>query len=148
MDVFQSRRTFLGSLSGSGSHLWLVLTDPDDVGHVIAVMAVSSKSHTDKTLSLVVGDHPWIRRETNIDYGAARSFPVAKLLAANERGQLTLEADMSPDLLERVQQGLLASSRTIHAVKDEFRARMNLAVTPTPPTPPNGPPSVAPSRRP
>ena len=57
--------------------------------------------------------------------------------ALKNRG-LSLEADLSVTLLERVRNGLLESSRTIHVVKDECRTRLGLPI-PDPAQPPSGP---------
>ena len=45
-----------------GEHLVFVLTDPDPVTNLVVVVTlVSEKSHTDKTVCLGPGDHPFIR---------------------------------------------------------------------------------------
>ncbi len=125
MDFFCAGRAFLlaGGLVGA-PHLWFVLTDPDPVSHqVVIVMLVSAKAHTDKTVVLRAGDHPWVRHESNVDFGSARPIPVSKLMDANSSNRLVLQDDMSKELLAVVRAGLLASSRTIHAVKDDCKTK-------------------------
>lgn len=126
-DIFCAGRAFLlvGGPVGK-AHLWFLLTDPDTTGRVLQAMLVSSQPHTDKTVVIIQGDHPWVRHESNIDFGGARFFPVSKLASANAQGRLRLEADMTPELLARVQTGLLASSRTIHEIKDACKVIFNL----------------------
>jgi hypothetical protein len=124
VEIFCAGRAFL--LSGgqvSAPHLWFVLTDADASGKVITVMLRSAKPYTDKTVVLNVGDHPWIRHESNIDYGTARPVPKTKLIDANNGSRLVIQADMSKELLQKVRDGLLKSSHTIHAVRDECKAR-------------------------
>lgn len=122
--MFGAGRSFLlvGGEIGK-PHLWFVLTDPDPVTkQVVRVMMVSAQPHTDNTVVIVVGDHPWVEWESNVDYGTARFVPVSKLEAAVAQGRLRLKEDMSAELLGRVRAGLLVSSRTIHAIKDQCRS--------------------------
>lgn len=50
-------------------HLWLILTDPDpESGKVITVMVVSPKKHTDPTVLLVSGEHPFLKHDSHVDY--------------------------------------------------------------------------------
>ena len=81
MSFIRAGRSF--TVPGPGpnqAHLWIVLTDPDPSDDkVVAVMVVSEKPHTDKTITLNVGDHPFFQRASNIDYGSAKHFPRVKL---------------------------------------------------------------------
>ena len=105
-----------------GTHLWFVLTDPDaDSGLVILVALVTERGHTDRTLRLDVGDHPFIVRMSNVDFGTAKFAPAARLDSHLGRGVAELDADMSSSLLERVREGLVRSSRTPNQVADAFR---------------------------
>lgn len=88
-------------------HLVLVLTDPAGPSDIVVVTAVvSEKPFTDKTVTLNVGDHPFIRRPSNVDYGWSRFLPAMKLL----RGKP--QEDLNDEVLARVRDGLLASSHT------------------------------------
>lgn len=123
MNLFCAGRAVLlvGGAVGK-PHLWFVLTDPDpSTDQVLWVMMVSAKPHTDDTVVIVAGDHPFVQWESNVDYGSARFVPVSKLASASAQGRLRLQQDMSPGLLARVRAGLLASSRTIHEIKDRCR---------------------------
>jgi hypothetical protein len=96
-----------------GTHLWFVLTDPDpDRDWMVLVMLVSERPHTDRTLRLVVGDHPFVRHPSSVDFGTATYAPAGKLEDALSSGRATLAEDMSADLLARVRAGLLTSART------------------------------------
>ena len=67
-------------------HLWVILTDPDSTvadGKIVAVCFVSVRPHTDPTTVLQVGDHPFVRHPTHIDYGSAKLLRVETL----EHGQ-------------------------------------------------------------
>jgi len=88
-------------------HLVLVLTDPAGPSDIVVVTAVvSEKPFTDKTVTLNVGDHPFIRWPSNVDYGWSRFLPTKKL----RRG--TPQEALRDEILARVRAGLLASSHT------------------------------------
>jgi hypothetical protein len=84
-------------------------------------MLVSEKPHTERTVSLEPGDHPFVQRTSNVDFGTARYIPVSKLEDALRSGEAALKEDMSMNLLLRVQHGLLASTHTPHDVVESCR---------------------------
>lgn len=105
-----------------GTHLWFVLTDPAPDRHaIVVVMLVTVKPHTDRTLHLEVGDHPFVRHTSAVDFGTATYAPAARLQNALASGRATLADDMSADLLARVRAGLLASARTPDDVAEYCR---------------------------
>ena|SRR2546426_3108540 len=105
-------------------HLWLILTDPDpETDQVVAVMVVSRRPHTDKTLTLLPGDHPFIAHESSVDYGGVKRLQTARLKAALKNGRGEVKEDVNKDLLRRVRAGLLASSRTPHHMVDYCKTR-------------------------
>jgi hypothetical protein len=114
------------------AHLWIVLTDPDPSDDkVVAVMVVSEKPHTDKTITLNVGDHPFFQRASNIDYGSAKHFPRVKLEnQVNGRGKL--RQDVSPALLEKARAGIFRSSRCPNYIKEYFETRFDTTGQPIP----------------
>ena len=112
MLVIAAGRTLLLRDRRMGTHLWVVLTDPDPMLKVVIVALVSARAHTDKTVQLNVGDHPFVRRSTNVDFSTATYAPVSKLSTGLATGRATLDSDMSPAALAAIQQGLLVSSRT------------------------------------
>jgi hypothetical protein len=67
-------------------HLWIVLTNPRKVSYpepkgemeVVALVNLTSNP-TDKTTTLSVGDHPFIRKTTYVNYAFARILPVKTL---------------------------------------------------------------------
>ncbi len=105
-------------------HLWIVLTNPDPVTKkALVVMVVSEKSTTDKTVTLRAGDHPFIRHNSNIDYGGARLFDVERLEEQIVSEDHALQQDLSETLFESVRKGIFESSRTINWIKDYCRTR-------------------------
>lgn len=124
MRLLRAGRALLVRDAAMGTHLWFVVTDPDPHAMVL-VMLVSLKPHTDRTLVLDQGDHPFVDHPSSVDFGTARYFPAAKLEAALASGRANLHSDMSPALLERVRTGLLASARTPNEIADYCRAKFS-----------------------
>jgi len=85
------------------------------------VALVTERSHTKNAVRLAVGDHPFVRHASTIDFGTARFAPAKRLSERLGHGKATHDADMSADLLSRVCQGLLASSHTINEVASYCR---------------------------
>lgn len=84
-------------------------------------MLVSAKPHTDKTVTIQKGEHPFVVHDSNVDYGTAGLFLVRKIETSLANGSYKLHADMSDALLKKVQTGLLQSPRTIHAIANYCR---------------------------
>jgi hypothetical protein len=106
-----------------GAHLFIVLTEPDSMsGRVVVVPIVTERAHTDKTVRLDHGDHPFIKHPSNVDFGAARYAFVAKLAEAIARGEASLDDDVAETLLMRMQRGLLESSHTINEIAAYVRS--------------------------
>lgn len=105
-------------------HLWLVLTEPDGQSPKVVAAAVRTlRPYSDRTVVLQVGDHPFIKHDSTVDYGSARYFRVDKIVAAMKRGTCHLRSDLAPAVLGRVQRGLLESPHTIHEIKRYCRQR-------------------------
>ena len=106
------------------THLWLILTDPDpETDQVVAAMVVSRRAHTDRTVTLVAGDHSFITHESSVDYGGVKRLQIARLKAALKSGRCELTEDMKEGLLQRVRAGLFASPRTPHHMIDYCKER-------------------------
>jgi hypothetical protein len=147
VSFIRAGRTF--TMPGPGknqTHLWMVLTDPDALtDKVIAVMVVSEKPHTDKTMMLNVGDHPFIQHPSNIDYGTADLVHRGKLEGlVNSAGKV--RQNLSPKMLEAARAGIFGSSRCRNYVKEYFSTRFDtngrpIITQPGPPAP--SPPDTA-----
>ena len=100
-----------------GTHLWFILTNPDPTnGKVVMVALVSEKAHTERTVRLHIGDHPFVKHASSIDFGSARYAPAERLADGIASGQASLDVDMTAELLKRVREGLIASSHTINEI--------------------------------
>ncbi len=68
MDIYAGRTIYLRIPPHNKTHLWPVLTNVDKGNKFIAVMVRTKQSHTDKTVILKLGDHPFIKHESSADY--------------------------------------------------------------------------------
>ena len=94
------------------AHLWFVISESNpESGLVVIVPLVTERPHTDRTVVLEQGDHPFIKHRSNIDYGATKFCRSTKLAAAVSAGRCQLLEDLSRDLLDRVRAGACASAR-------------------------------------
>jgi len=126
VDVIGAGRTLylLAGPPHPPQHLWVVLTDPDPkTNHVVIVMIVTSRDHTDKTVTLTAGSHPFIICESNVDYRTATLALPKKLDAAIAKGRCRLEADLSSALLASIRAGLRVSARTPNYIVDHCTSR-------------------------
>jgi len=117
-------RTFLlsGGRFGANQHLWIILTDPDrKARQVVAAMIVTSRQHTDKTVTLKRGEHPFIEHDSNVDFGGAVLVRVESFYQAMHDGQCHIHQDVSAAVLETVRRGLLTSQETVHFISEYCR---------------------------
>lgn len=119
VDVLYPGTAFYWKKSASErSHLFFILTEPDELDQILVVVAVHVTGKTDRglgadpTVILDVGDHPFITKPSVIAYKKADFFAVEKLLRyINE--EKSLEVDELDDFLfRRIQKGLLESEQT------------------------------------
>jgi hypothetical protein len=101
-------------------HLWILITDPNpDTGEAVMVNVTTKQSYSDTTVTLKVGDHPYIRHDSTIFYADARTIKVAEAEKAITSGQkfITQHATCTPELLKRVQEGLHQSKFTPNKIR-------------------------------
>lgn len=105
-------------------HLWLILTDPEgDPPRVVAVMLRTKKAYTDDTLILVPGDHPFLDRESCVQYSSVEFMRVDEIVKWSGRPGCGIHPDMSADLLARVRAGLLKSPYAVLRIQEYCRER-------------------------
>ena len=103
-------------------HLWILVTDPVGEPPQTIIVAVSTKRfYKDNTIVLSPSDHSWVRHESVISYDHALIPEVRHLNEAVRRRIGELRKPCTPDLLRRVQDGLLSSPRTPKRVKKFYQ---------------------------
>ena len=105
-------------------HLWIVLTDPDPQSNqAVCVNVTTRQSHSETTVVLQPGDHPFIRHESVVHYADADFLNmemIDRVLSTTTKQRFVCQphARCSPELLKRIQNGLLASKLAKRKIKD------------------------------
>ena len=98
--------------SGVTPHLWIICTEPT-VDHLCIVVSVTTLRHNkDQTVTLYVGDHPFIRHPSIVFYADARIVDVRRLRSDLSSRLVEDREPCSSGLLKLVQQGIMASPFT------------------------------------
>jgi len=106
-------------------HLWVVLTSPQgDTAKSVMVNLTSKSSHSDRTVVLHKGDHPFIEHATVVNYRAARFVNVDEVKKQIRNNMLTADYPFEPDVLKRIQDGILRSPWTRLRIKEYCAERL------------------------
>lgn len=113
--------------TGSTPHLWVVLWGPAGTSDAyLMVHLATMKPHLDPRVTIRVGEHPFIQRDTGVVFGDARRTTAAKLREAFRAGEAVAKQPVDQKLLDKLRAGLLRSPRTPHAIRrmaiEEFGA--------------------------
>lgn len=106
---------FLGAPPGRTKHLWVVITEPDESGCVVLVnvtTATESKQRLDRSCVLDVGDHPFIKHQSLINYQDALKCRADAIDAAIQSLPTTCieqRERFQPSVLRRIKKGALES---------------------------------------
>jgi len=105
-------------------HLFIVLTDPEPgSGKLVAVMVQTKEKYTDDTVVLQVGDHPFVKHPTAVQFATASYYFDGKIARALENGTCHQRASLSDEVLNRVRRGLLDSPFTVNDVRAYCRIK-------------------------
>lgn len=110
--------------SNETEHLWIVVTDPDPTTfEAVCVNVTTLKLICDKTVILQPGEHPFIKHPSLILYSDAQKLDVRHIeaalnAAASEIIVCKSQAQCGPELLKRIQDGVLTSKATPKDVKE------------------------------
>ena len=93
-----------------GSHVWIVVSEPaKDPEHVLIVSMTTIRRFHDPACVLDVGDHPFVKHPTYVNYRNSMIVTNSQLDAQHAAGQLIVEQSVGDDLLERVRHGAAQS---------------------------------------
>ena len=125
MSVRAGRTLFISNSQRAPNHLWVVATDPSgDPPQVVIVSFTTKRSGSDLTVVVQAGGHPFVVRETVINYTDARLVHVRQLEAIVAGGVTNFHADCSEELLGRIQEGIVTSPFTPRFIKGYCRNRI------------------------
>lgn len=114
-------------LTGDGDdenfHLWIILTPPAE-GEVVTVCMVTATKKTERLVRLQPCDHPFIKHESAISYGFSKIRMVADIEALLANGLARRKEPMPPDVLRRIQAGLVESDFSPNGVRAFYRTVM------------------------
>jgi hypothetical protein len=92
-------------------HTWVVISDPAvDASRILIVNFTSYDRFEDQACILDMGDHPFIRHRTCVNYPRANAKSSnAQLDELRSRGRLLMLDPVTPELLQRMREGAAAS---------------------------------------
>lgn len=111
------------------SHLWVVIAGPDSSDKVAIVNMTGAESSMgdDTTVTLQKGDHPFLYKETVINYSAARATePIKIQQAVAAIAVCRYDSDCGKAVLKRIQLGALQSKRTPKPVQKMVKEHLGL----------------------
>lgn len=104
--------TFLLKDKSVDNHLWVIISDPTiDAARILLVSATTYEDYKESVCLLQVGDHGWGRHPSCIAYDFARVTTLSNLHTLKDAGLLELQPPVSADLLKRIRQAAMASTR-------------------------------------
>lgn len=84
-------------------HLWVLISDPgQDDERLLVVKFNRWKRYHDQACVLEVGDHPFIRERTCVNYQEAMVVPELNILTLMDTGDLSFREPASLTLLARI----------------------------------------------
>lgn len=114
-------------LTGDGDednfHLWVIVT-PANQGEVITVCVVTAHKRSERLVVLNQGDHPFVQHESVIAFRHSRIRSVSDIEELLHAGTAKRRDPVSPQLLARIQAGLVDSDFTPNGVRAYFREVM------------------------
>jgi len=112
-------------LTGDGDednfHLWVILTEPSE-GEVVTACVVTAIKRSERLVLLNIGDHPFVQHESVISYRFAKIRLVEDIERMLAQGTAKRREPVSPELLNRIQTGLIDSDFTPNGVRNYFRS--------------------------
>jgi hypothetical protein len=114
--------TFLAPTTSAGTeHLWIIITEPDAEGKAVAVSITTQRSHSETTVTLNIGEHPFIKHPSVISYKHASIVDVKAVLTAMQRRPqqyvFRSHAPCTPELLEKIRAGMTRTKDAPKAIK-------------------------------
>jgi len=116
--------TFLTGDDDEGNfHLWVIIT-PVIEGEVVTVCLVTAHRKSERLVVLNQGDHPFVQHESVIAYYFSKIRMVSDIEELLIKGIARKREPVTPDLLRRIQAGLIDSDFTPNNVRAFYREVM------------------------
>ena len=121
MPVSSGNTYILTRATGSTPHLWVVLCDPAGPRQEVVIVSLTTyRPHSDDTVVLQPGDHPFVQHPTCVYYSDARVTTVSNLEAAIRQRQAFEREHMDAALVERIRAGLYRSPFTVLVLRERL----------------------------
>jgi len=101
-----------------------VLTDPNEDGKLVIANVTSQEQGKDQSCVLDPGDHPFITKESVMNYAEAVESKEAQIIEATRRRLFQSDLPVSPEVLAKIQAGALASPQTESRVKNAVKVAL------------------------
>jgi hypothetical protein len=122
--------TFFFQLADQYDHLWVIITSPTGLrGNFIAANMTSIKNGLpmDSSCLLHPGDHPFVRKPTEVHYIRAREWHVNGFDSMSSYGsQVKKHSPVSKAVLYRIQKGAIKSPFLKERLKEVVRSELGL----------------------
>lgn len=112
--------TFLVDEPGTSydSHLWIIVNDPSKSPELIVMVNMTThRDDKDQACVLDVGDHPYIKRRTCINFSQAKMVLMENLDALIQSGKLVSHQPCSELLLKRIRDAIPNSRMAMDVFK-------------------------------
>jgi hypothetical protein len=92
-------------------HVWTIISDPSkDSQKLLIVNFTSWQPHLDQACPIDVGEHPFIRGRTLVNYSRARVVTDAQLEALKAAGRMEFLVSLSSALLAKIRTAAMRST--------------------------------------
>ncbi len=120
MRTLEAGDTFIIAEPGTSldSHLWMVISEPTASAFVLLVNLTTFRADKDLACVLDVGDHPFIKHQTCVNYQKAKLIATAQLEKVLQLPHVKTHAKLTPQLLQKIRN---ASANSQHMELDMFQ---------------------------
>jgi hypothetical protein len=112
--------TFLSNLDGG--HLWVIVTEPSESGEVVCATFTTRRAHSETTTICQAGEHPFFRRETVVPHNQSLQYRIVMIEEYFGDGTFVPRTPCSPELLQKVRDGILSSDFTPNYIRAAVNA--------------------------
>lgn len=107
---------FVNVNEGSYPHLWIICLEFDD-GSVLMFNLTSLENAADATCIVRPGEHPWVIKDSAIDYERARILDARKIAFLRGLNVMEQQVAASEALIQKILAGALLSKETARTYK-------------------------------
>jgi hypothetical protein len=94
------------------THLWVVVSDTDkDPDRVVMISITTFEDHKEAVCIVSKGDHPRVNHKSCVAYNEARVTTLVLLNTLEDGGLLSVQSQVSDELLTRIREGVSKSMR-------------------------------------